>query len=93
MNATSTICRQFMVQGRVQGVFYRASTRDRAQALGLRGRAENLPDGRVRVVACGPVEAVGALGDWLREGPSAAEVTQVTAVTIEDPGCRGFTTG
>ncbi len=92
MSKMSTPCRQFRVRGRVQGVFFRASTQARAKALGLRGRAENLPDGSVRVVACGDEAAVSALGDWLREGPAAAEVTDVTATSVDDPGCRGFTT-
>ncbi|MGD8875746.1 MAG: acylphosphatase, partial [Gammaproteobacteria bacterium] len=42
------------VSGRVQGVFFRASTRDRARQLGLTGQASNLPDGRVEVIASGP---------------------------------------
>ena len=51
-------CRQFTVSGRVQGVFFRASTRDVATGLGLTGHAINLPDGRVEVLACGPVDEV-----------------------------------
>ncbi|MEX0448671.1 acylphosphatase [Spiribacter sp. 221] len=92
MSATSISCREFRVRGRVQGVFYRASTQDRARALGLRGWAENLPDGSVRVVACGDEAAVSALGEWLWEGPAAAEVTDVTAAAIDDLGSQGFTT-
>ncbi|MEX0430932.1 acylphosphatase [Spiribacter insolitus] len=92
MNATSTPCRQFRIQGRVQGVFFRASTQDRARALGLRGWAENLPDGSVQVVACGDEQALNALSEWLWEGPASAEVTDVAASSIDDPGCRDFTT-
>ena len=68
------------VAGRVQGVFYRASTRSRAEALGVTGHARNLPDGRVEVLACGSPQAVEALCAWLWEGPPAA---QVTAVDVE----------
>ena len=65
------------MSGRVQGVFYRASTRQRAQELGCRGYARNLPDGRVEVLAVGEPAAVHALIEWLRQGPPAAHVTDV----------------
>jgi acylphosphatase len=69
--------RRCLVAGRVQGVFFRASTRARATALGVTGHARNLPDGRVEVLACGSAAAVQALCEWLWEGPPAAEVTAV----------------
>jgi acylphosphatase len=75
------IARRCFVAGRVQGVFYRASARTRAEALGVTGYARNLPDGRVEVLACGQPAAVDALCNWLRQGPPAA---QVSAVDIED---------
>ena len=71
------IARRCLVAGRVQGVFFRASTRARATALGVTGHARNLPDGRVEVLACGSAAAVQALCDWLWEGPPAAEVRAV----------------
>ena len=52
----------------------RASTRDQAVALGLRGYARNLPDGRVEVLAVGDATAVETLADWLSHGPSMARV-------------------
>lgn len=70
-------CRRYRVSGRVQGVFFRVSTRDRARALGLTGTVENLDDGRVAVLACGPVDALDALGDWLWQGPPQAAVSDV----------------
>ena len=66
-----------IVSGRVQGVWYRASTRQRAAALGLVGWVRNLPDGRVEVVAEGPREDLDALVTWSREGPELAEVTGI----------------
>jgi acylphosphatase len=78
------VARRCYVAGRVQGVFYRASTRSRAQALGVTGHARNLPDGRVEVLACGPPQAVEALCAWLWEGPPAAHVT---AVDVEPVAC------
>lgn len=65
---------RFLVSGRVQGVFFRASTRDQARRLGLRGYARNLPDGRVEVVVAGATQALAALGQWLRHGPPQARV-------------------
>ncbi len=65
------------VSGRVQGVFFRASTRDKAQELGLTGYARNLPDGRVEVFACGTERQLEALKTWLSEGPLMADVTAV----------------
>lgn len=68
---------RFLVSGRVQGVFFRASTRERALELGLRGHAVNLPDGRVEVVAAGGAESVEKLAAWLEHGPPMARVARV----------------
>ena len=68
---------RFLVTGRVQGVFFRASTRERALKLGLHGYAKNLPDGRVEVLAEGDASAVDALERWLRVGPPMAKVETV----------------
>ncbi|HKU42409.1 MAG TPA: acylphosphatase [Polyangiales bacterium] len=61
----------------MQGVFFRASTRERAQQLGCRGYARNLADGRVEVLAVGEPAAVDALNEWLWHGPPAAQVMDV----------------
>ena len=66
----------------MQGVFYRASTRQRAQELGCRGYAHNLLDGRVEVLAVGEPAAVHALVEWLRQGPPAAHVTEVKCAEV-----------
>lgn len=71
------------MSGRVQGVFYRASTRERAQQLGCRGYARNLPDGRVEVLAVGEPAAVTALIEWLWHGPPAAHVADVQCADVE----------
>lgn len=68
---------RFFVSGEVQGVFFRASTREQAQRLGLRGHAKNLSDGRVEVLAVGEVEAIDALEHWLHQGPPMARVERV----------------
>jgi acylphosphatase len=79
---SAIIARRCFVSGRVQGVFYRASTRQRAQELGCRGYARNLPDGRVEVLAVGETAAVHALIAWLRQGPPAAHVTDVRCAEL-----------
>ena len=95
--ADDTAARLFRISGRVQGVFFRASTRDVARELGLSGYAINLPDGRVEVLARGPVESLDRLAAWLAQGPRLATVTHVEqeSVTV-DPAVdhrEGFTTG
>ena len=82
-NDNPTLCVRCLVAGRVQGVFFRASTRNEAQRLGLTGFARNLLDGRVEVVACGEKEAVENLRNWLRKGPPDAQVTGVACEFID----------
>jgi len=87
------VCKRCLVSGRVQGVFYRASTAERASAWGVTGYARNLPDGRVEVLACGEEAAVGALCEWLRQGPPAAKVAAVEVVDVQvDEVPAGFNT-
>jgi acylphosphatase len=85
------VAMRFLVAGKVQGVWFRASTRDRAQALGLRGHARNLDDGRVEVLAAGSQEALQQLARWLQRGPPNARVEHVEAEPAElDPAIEGF---
>lgn len=86
-------CKRFLVSGRVQGVFFRASTRERAQALGLTGHAVNLPDGRVEVLACGEPDALDDMERWLWQGSSAAKVSDVVAEAVSTDAPAQFTTG
>ena len=71
------MCRLFHVKGRVQGVFFRASTQAVAERLGLNGHAINLQDGSVEVRACGDDQSVKDLVEWLHEGPRMASVSAV----------------
>lgn len=84
---------RFLVSGKVQGVFFRASTRERAFDLGLSGRATNLADGRVEVIAQGDATALDALEAWLRQGPPAAHVESVVRDAWTGPVNDGFVTG
>jgi acylphosphatase len=83
---------RFLVSGKVQGVFYRASTRERALALSLSGHARNLPDGRVEVLASGSDASIDALERWLRQGPAGARVDAVFREACAAPDVSGFQT-
>lgn len=78
---------RFLVRGKVQGVWFRAATREQALALGLVGHARNLPDGAVEVLAYGPAGAIDQLEAWLAIGPPLAKVAEVLRqpVTEADP--------
>lgn len=71
------ITRRFLVTGKVQGVYFRHSTRAEAERLALRGVARNLPDGSVEVIAHGEAPALEALHQWLHRGPAMARVAAV----------------
>ncbi|RPE75533.1 acylphosphatase [Vulcaniibacterium tengchongense] len=84
---------RFVASGKVQGVWFRASARERARALGLRGYARNLPDGRVEVLAAGSDDALEQLAAWLREGPPLARVDGLERLPArEDEAGEGFAT-
>jgi acylphosphatase len=78
------------VAGRVQGVWFRESCRDRALAAGVAGWVRNLDDGRVEVVLEGPPAAVDEVVAWCRQGPPRARVDRVDVVDEEPVGERGF---
>ncbi len=74
----SKVRAELKIQGRVQGVFYRQSTKETAVRLGLTGWARNCPDGTVAAVFEGERQAVDEAIAWCRQGPPAAHVTEVT---------------
>ncbi|WP_041522067.1 acylphosphatase [Gilvimarinus agarilyticus] len=81
--------KHYLISGRVQGVSYRASTEQQAHQLGLTGWVRNLTDGRVELKACGSEVQLQALEQWLWQGPSRAQVSdvvvsEVTAVPDDD---------
>ncbi|GGN87160.1 MULTISPECIES: acylphosphatase [Haloarcula] len=78
------------VSGQVQGVYYRATTRDTAREHGVDGWVKNLDDGRVEAVFEGDPDAVDAMVEYCHEGSTRATVTDVE-VDEEDPeGVDGF---
>ena len=84
------LCKQALVSGKVQGVFYRASTREKARELDVTGYAKNLPCGSVEVLACGEEEAVTRLFEWLHQGPPASNVTGVEIQDVQFSHAVGF---
>ncbi|MDH3548957.1 MAG: acylphosphatase [Gammaproteobacteria bacterium] len=89
----ATEARLFTVHGRVQGVWFRDSTRREARRLGIAGYAINLPDGNVEVLACGASEALDELADWLQSGPPMASVTRVDVRDSDADAPGGFRIG
>ncbi|PPU77453.1 MULTISPECIES: acylphosphatase [Xanthomonas] len=84
---------RFVVSGVVQGVWYRASTREQALALGLRGHARNRADGSVEVIAAGNPAALDTLERWLWQGPPTASVVTVVRTPCPIPSTEDFVTG
>ena len=78
-------CRRYLVSGRVQGVFYRASTQRQALSQGLVGWGRNRRDGRVEVLACGDEQQLEAFAKWLEIGPEYAKVTNIEVSTENPP--------
>ncbi len=83
---------RILVSGRVQGVGFRYATVEAGRRLGLRGWARNTLEGRVEIVAEGPVERVRELVEWCRRGPPSARVTAVDHVglPLEGECLEGF---
>ena len=82
--------RRVVVTGRVQGVFFRDSTRRRAEAVGVSGWVSNRPDGAVEAVFEGDAEAVDQLVEFCRRGPGRAQVASVDVGEEEPEGLSGF---
>jgi len=82
--------RSYIITGRVQGVFFRARAKQHADELGIVGWVRNCEDGSVEVHAEGSDEQLAALEEWLRIGPPAAEIQNVTSKKVEMEKCTTF---
>ncbi len=85
--------RLFTIKGRVQGVFFRDSTRRIAESLKITGYAINLPNGDVEVLACGARAAIAELAGWLQQGPRLAHVAEIIEREADYEDRQVFTTG
>ena len=88
-----TVRRRVLVHGRVQGVFFRDTLRERARAHGVAGWVRNRPDGAVEAVFEGSPEAVERLVRFSRTGPPRAAVERVEVIEEEREGLSGFGVG
>ena len=84
------IRRRVVAHGRVQGVFFRDTTRRRAQELGVAGWVANRDDGAVEAAFEGDAKAVDAMVELCRRGPGRAEVTELEVADEPPEGLRGF---
>ena len=82
--------RHVVVKGDVQGVFFRDSTRDRAQSRGVAGWVANRPDGSVEAVFEGDERAVESMLRFVKEGPRRAEVRDVDVTEEKPEGLQRF---
>ncbi|MDE1462370.1 acylphosphatase [Spartinivicinus poritis] len=88
----SKVYKKAWVSGKVQGVWFRASTKQQADRLGICGYAKNLDDGRVEVLMCGSEASVTKLLEWLEEGPPMAVVNELKVTDTESEASDGFMT-
>lgn len=79
------LCKHYWVTGKVQGVWFRASTKKEADKLGVTGWVRNVAEGRVEVLACGTAQQLAQLESWLSKGPDLARVDELL---IEDLAWR-----
>ena len=82
--------KRVIAHGRVQGVFFRDSTRQRAEAAGVSGWVSNRPDGAVEAVFEGDDDAVGRLVEWMKDGPRSASVDRIEIDDEDVEGLSGF---
>ncbi len=85
-----TIRRRAVIQGNVQGVFFRDSAREEAEKQGVNGWVSNRSDGGVEAVLEGPSDAVERVLQFLREGPSRADVEDVEVAEEDPEGLSSF---
>lgn len=88
--ATEIARRRLLIQGRVQGVFFRDCTRQRARSAGVAGWARNTAEGAVEVVLEGPPDAVRQVMAFCERGPRGARVDHVEAHDEQPEGLEGF---
>lgn len=84
------ICVHYFISGKVQGVWFRAGTKEQADQLGVTGWVRNLPDNRVEVLACGEQEKMVVLQEWLKIGPKFAQITDISEEELPYKEYRGF---
>ncbi|CDZ77388.1 Acylphosphatase [Legionella massiliensis] len=87
---TQRLCMRCYVSGKVQGVWFRASAKQKAEQLALSGWARNLADGRVEVFACGEKDQLELFYTWLQHGPQHAIVSECSREELAWKEVSGF---
>lgn len=90
MSNGEVVARRVVVHGRVQGVFFRDTCRQRAAAAGVAGWVRNEPDGSVAALFEGPAEAVEEMVAWCHQGPASARVSRVDVADAAPAGADAF---
>ncbi len=80
-----------LIKGKVQGVFYRVSAKEKAEEFQLTGWVKNTPEGNVEALVSGSKERIQQFIDWCKQGPPRAEVTDVIVTEKEDGAFEAFT--
>lgn len=83
--------KHLLIEGYVQGVFYRASARDMAEKLNLTGWVKNTTEGHVEAEVSGTESSIRAFIDWCKQGPPKAVVQKVIVTESEEKSFEGFT--
>ena len=78
------------IKGKVQGVFFRATAKDIADELGIKGWVKNLPDRNVEITATAPVDTLQKFIDWCKQGPPKARVDEVIVEELSTAEFNGF---
>ena len=84
------LCMRCYISGTVQGVWFRASTKEQADKLNISGWVRNLTDGRVEVFACGTEQQLELFYSWLQQGPQLAKVNEHSRENVLWEECSGF---
>jgi acylphosphatase len=90
MEASGTVRRRVVAHGQVQGVFFRAALKERAEQYGVAGWARNRADGSMEACFEGPQGAVEAMVSFCADGPEKARVTRLDEIEEDSQGIRGF---
>ena len=78
------------IKGKVQGVFYRATAKDVAELIGVKGWVKNLPDNNVEITATAPQETLQKFINWCKKGPPKASVDEVIVEELKLAEFNGF---
>ena len=81
---------ELVVEGKVQGVFFRKHTQQIAMQLGIKGFVRNQPDGSVYIIASGSLENIQQLIEWCKIGPRAAVVESVNINDVDEQSFEKF---